>query len=209
MSLIKLQGGAPVGGGVFLQRVQWDARSGVMSSINRINGANGWENDPQIIAQPFSLAMDLANIEMVWMRLINGVDVQSVKARDVIAGTAAWMPRPSDDHKEGFRVQVSNAKLFDGVREWSSTAFCVRESLDGLHTQFEAEASQHEDEVPIVTSKGRTAATTSKGTNYAPTFEITGWSSRDVFDSVPQPQDSPPVVAVSSIPAPANAVEFA
>ena len=221
MSLMKLQGGAPNGGGDFLGRIQWDARGGAMSAINREQGALGWENVPAPLGQPFCLAMDLGNIEMVWMRLVNGVDVQGVKASAVISGDAEWIPRPSEDHKEGFRVQVSNSKLFTGLREWSSTAFCVRDKIDEIHEAWMA-ASGHADEVPLVTFTGRIASVSGKGTNYGPEMSITGWTSRDAFDTPTLPIAShnktnpmgkalrqPPIVEVQSIPAPANAVEFA
>lgn len=206
MSLMKLQGGAS-SGGEFLGRIQWDARGGTMSAINREQGALGWENVPVPLGQPFCLAMDMDNIEMIWMRLVNGVDVQGVKASAVMSGDAQWMPRPSDDHKEGFRVRVSNNKLFTGIREWSSTAYCVRDKIDELHEAWMSSTDRPDDSVPLITFSGRIASISGKGTNYGPEMKITGWTPRGVFDA--PTTTAPPVVAVDSIPAPANAVEFA
>ena len=199
------------GSSSFNDRIQWDARAGKMFVIKRTHGALGWESEPVEISQPFSIMMDLSNVEATWQKLVNGVDVQATKVRDIIAGVAQH-PRnpPSPDHKAGFRIQVVNSKLFDGVRDFSSTAFCVRQALDSLHSEYESQAEKHPDESPVITISGTKTHSSGKGTNYSPVFQITGWASRDSFDGGAQTEvpnnapSAPAKVSVGAIPAPDN-----
>ena len=185
--------------GDFLPRINCDARSGFLSKVVRTQTADGWKSEPQPLQFPLTLQIDFANIEIIWQRLVNGVDVQAVKYRDVIDGTATVSDRPSEDHKPGFRLRVYNNSLLDGVHEWSSTALCVRAAIDKLHDLYEAQADEHLDEAPLVHFTGVTAVTTPRGTNYAPDMTITGWASRDPFDALPAPQPAPAAAPAAEV----------
>ena len=185
----KIPGSGRVGD--FLPRINCDARNGFLSKVVRTQTADGWKSELHSLQFPLTLQIDFANIEIIWLGLVNGVDVPAVKYRDVIDGTATVGDRPSEDHKPGFRLRVYNNSLLDGVHEWSSTALCVRAAIDKLHDLYEAQADEHLDEAPLVHFTGVTAVTTPRGTNYAPDMTITGGAPRDTFDALPAPQPAP------------------
>ena len=195
----KIPGSGRVGD--FLPRINFDARTGVLSKIIREQTADGWVSRPQPLAYELTLQIDFANIEIIWQRLTNGVDIQAVKYRDVIDGTATVADRPSEDHKPGFRLRVYNNSLLDGVHEWSSTALCIRSAIDKLHDLYEAQADAHVDEAPLVDFYGQIPVITPRGTNYAPEMTITGWAPRDPFDALPAPQPAPAAAPTAEAPA--------
>lgn len=191
--------------GKFAPRINCDARTGMLSKINRKETEDGWVNVPEQLTVPFNLLMDFANIEITWQCLDRavGVDVQAVKYRDLIDGTAEMMARPSEHHKQGFRIKVYSTKIDGGVHEFSSTAMCVRQAIDKLHDAYLADCDNHTDESPVIAFSGVTPSSTPRGTNYAPTMEIVGWSSRDPFDAAvaqeaPPAEKSSPVASVQA-----------
>ena len=194
----------------FLPRLNCDARTGMLSRINRQQTDDGWVNTPEPLIMsaeaPLNLLMDFANIEVTWQCLDRtiGVNVQAVKYRDLVDGTAQMIARPSEHHKQGFRLQVYNTKLA-GVHEFGSTAMCVRTAIDKIHDAYLAEADKHVDECPVVAFTGVTPTSTPRGTNYAPIMSIVGWSSRQPFDDLPAAEVAP-AAAPAPAPSPVSSV---
>ena len=201
-----------------LPRLNYDARNGVLSKVNRIQVGEQWQSQMQPLPMPLALQMDFANIEIVWQRLVGVVDIQAMKYRSLVDGSQQMIAAPSPDHKLGFRIQVYNSKLIGGdIHEFSSTAMSVRSAIDLIHDHFlSASGPEFVDKAPIVTFSGTKAITSPKGTAHAPVMEITDWASRGVFDDAdggadiqPGAPTPPPVaVQVAAPPPPQNGVEF-
>ena len=195
-------------GGDILPIVKWDAKGGDFLRQDRYQAGDGtWQKDEQEIAFPCQVAMDLANIEIGWLSFASGApDFQMVKIGENIPA------RPSEDHKNAFRVRLTNKEL--GLREFSHSAKTVLRQMDELHSQYEREAPNHPDQVPVVTFEGAETVKINGPQGELrfkpPIMKITGWVDRPQSLSgtaAPAPQTTP--AAVSAPPAPIPPAEAA
>jgi hypothetical protein len=181
--------------GDILPIVKWDAKAGDFIQQDRTQGADGvWVKDEKELALPISFAMDLGEIEVGWLSFASGApDFQMVKASD------GQMPaKPSEDHKQAFRVRIASREL--GLREFSHSAKTVLRAMDDLHNQYEAQASANPGKVPVVTVH---AAETIKINSpqgelrfKVPQWSITEWIDRPaMFDGDAAPQEPAPMQA--------------
>ena len=165
-------------GGDILPIVKWDAKGGDFLRQDRYQAGDGtWQKDEQEIAFPCQVAMDLANIEIGWLSFASGApDFQMVKIGENIPA------RPSEDHKNAFRVRLTNKEL--GLREFSHSAKTVLKSMDKLHNQYEAEKSANPNKVPVVTFTGAETVKINGPQGELrfkpPMMQITGWVDRPV-----------------------------
>lgn len=165
------------GGADFLPIVVFDARAGRLFKVERTQGATGWQSERVDITQPApSFAVDMGSIQVGWMHFgPTGPDFQMVPLGHALP------PRPTNEHKQGFKVKIAGRTL-DGLREFSHSAKCVLSALDELHTAFEASPEAAQGKIPVVKLASTRAVVTSgpqgKTTNYAPVFEIVTWTDR-------------------------------
>lgn len=168
------------GGGDFTPIVKWDARAGRAFRIERSQGSDGaWNTENVEITQGFTSVMDLENIEVGWALFATGV----APSYAMVSIGQPLPARPSDQHKQGFRVMMKLGKSSGGdVREMSSTSKAVLGAVDDLHTAYEAQKAANPGKLPVVALTGSKAiVSTGKGqssTNYAPIFEIQKWVDR-------------------------------
>lgn len=188
-------------GGDFLPIAIYDARAGRMFKVERTQGAAGWESNRIDITAPApSFAVDLGSIEVGVVHFAaSGPDFKVVPLGNPLPVA------PSKDYKQCFKVKIAG-NVLGGVREFSHSAKCVLSALDNLHSQFEAAPEAARGQVPIVQLAGTTAVVTNgpqgKTTNYAPVFQITGWTDRlEAFG----PRTVPAPGARAAAPAPAAA----
>ena len=195
-------------GGDILPIVKWDAKGGDFLRQDRYQAGDGtWQKDEQEIAFPCQVAMDLANIEVGWLSFASGApDFQMVKIGENIPA------RPSEDHKNAFGVRLTNKEL--GLREFSHSAKTVLRQMDELHSQYEREAPNHPDQVPVVTFEGAETVKINGPQGELrfkpPIMKITGWVDRPQSlsgNAAPAPQTTP--AAVSAPPAPIPPAEAA
>ncbi|MFA9204990.1 MAG: hypothetical protein ACEQSH_00895 [Bacteroidia bacterium] len=207
------------GGGDYADIVKYDARAGRMFRVDRSQDGGGqWQTNNVEITQGFQAVFDLDNIEVGWSLFASGVAPSFV-----LVPLGQPLPaRPSDQHKQGFRVMVKLGKSSGGdVRELASVAKVVIGALDSLHTEFLAQRAKNPGKLPVVALSGVTAVvTTGKGqssTNYAPVFEIKSWVDRPAeFDGqtaaasppAQAPAQQPAKAAPAAAPAMADAEEF-
>lgn len=161
----------------FLPVVKFDARFGTFTRVDRVqDDSGGWKSDPhEIPADDFEFVADLANLQIGWMSFGgNGQapDFRMVGLDDDIGD------RPSDKHKEGFRLKVKLTNgAGDDVREFASTAVGLWKSVDELHTAYEKGVQKNKGKLPlvgvheIITVEGKT-------TTYRPDFKILKWVAR-------------------------------
>lgn len=168
------------GGGDFTPIVKFDARAGRMFRIDREQDGGGqWNTENVEITNGFTAVMDLENLEVGWALFAAGVapSFEFVKLGNPLPA------RPSDQHKQGFRMLLKLGKSSGGdVREFAATSKAVISAVDELHTAYEAQKAANPGKLPIVTLTGSKAIVSQgKGqssTNYSPTFEITKWVDR-------------------------------
>ena len=174
------------GGGDFVRRFKIDAREGFNAVIMREQDSDlNWVSVEKKIPFPHDLVIDIANMEITWSNFDSTErDVIGVKLRDIMDGTVSPPKQPSKDHSDGVRVYVSSEELFpEPFRETLTNAYYAKEAFKQLFKEYQKEADKHEDEAPIVTfSKPKEKGTKKGSVVRPPSMEITGWTSRDVFD---------------------------
>lgn len=168
------------GGGDFTPVVKFDARAGRMFRVDREqDGGGNWNTNNVEITNGFTAVMDLENIEVGWLLFAAGVAPQLTLVK-----LGQTLPaRPSDQHKQGFRMLMKLGKSSGGdVREIAATSKAVLGAVDELHTAYEAQKAANPGKLPVVALTGSKAiVSTGKGqssTNYAPIFEIQKWVDR-------------------------------
>lgn len=168
------------GGGDFNKVVKFDARAGRMFRVDREQDGGGtWNTENVEITNGFTAIMDLENIEVGWCLFAAGVAPQL----SLVKLGEALPARPSDQHKQGFRMLMKLGKSSGGdIREIAATSKAVLGSVDELHNAYEAGKAANPGKLPVVALTGSKAiVSTGKGqssTNYAPIFEITKWVDR-------------------------------
>lgn len=158
--------------GDIMPRIQYDARAGRFFLVERNQDHTGqWVSIVTEMPMPLRLTMDLATVEIGWIRLQSGVDFRMVQVGE------PFPECPGDHYKSGFRVHVYRKDI--GLRSFSSTAKAVTTWFDTLHTAWQAAAAQHPGQWPVVEITGTAPVTTGGGqqssTNYAPVGTITQW----------------------------------
>ena len=165
--------------GEILPRVQYDARAGRLFKVQREQDAGGnWTNDKiDITSLNPTFIVDMGSIEVGWAAFLpTGPDFHMAYLGQ------AFPAKPTDEHKQSFRVKLFSPKFLDGIREFSSSAKVVMGAIDELHSQFEAAPEAAAGKVPVVQMTGATPIV-SKGkagtsTNYAPVFKVVSWVDR-------------------------------
>lgn len=182
------------GGGNFTPVVKINAKQGRVWRVDRSQGADGWQTDEVDITNDFQFVPDFENIEIGWMHFAAG---QAPDLRMVRIGEA--LPaRPTENHKQGFRLKVKLGKSCGGdLREIAATAKSLTGPFDKLHDAYLAEQSAHVDQLPVVrmTSMKKVDLKTPHGTNtnFEPVFEIVSWVDREkAFGAGDEPKAEPP-----------------
>jgi hypothetical protein len=195
------------GDGKFSSYVKIDARSG--RALRRKNMEKGEQSDVDI-TENFQAVFDLANIKVGWAYFVTG----AAPAYVMSAIGEPRSPRPSDQYKEGFLMQVAlPAALGGGVHEFSSTAKAVKDAVDNLHTVYLSAQERAAGKLPVVKINGMTMVESKMPNgqttrNFSPNFDIISWVDRPAsFDNVaasaPAPSATPPATGSTPVPPPA------
>lgn len=211
-------------GGKFLNRIQFDARSGFFMNVDRVQNSQGeWvkkESDPYRGA---SFAVDFGTLEVGYIKLTGTPSFLVVPFGKPIPPQPSEQTTPDKQGKTkhaftpGFRVQVMSRKTFgdNEPRYFSGTSKALCGAMEDLHNAFLAAAEARTGQIPLVTASGtKTIEVKSKeGTSkfYAPIFTIESWIDRPAGfgertvsapgGAVPQPRPAPaPQVAAAPPP---------
>lgn len=165
--------------GEIIPIIKYNAKAGRAFRVDRSNASGTWEKEDVEITSNFKAVFDMENIEVGWMNFNTGgaPDFQLAPL-----GSSAG-PRPSENHREGFRVMMKLAKEAGGdVREFCSVAKVVLKGFDDLHDAYLRGSETNPGKLPVVALKStkeiKTGSGAQKSTNYQPVFEITGWAAR-------------------------------
>jgi len=157
-------------GGDIVPIIKFDAKAGEFLAVNREQQADGtWESDTVEQELPLKFIMDLENIEVGWLSFASG-------APDfVMVRLGEKMPaKPTEDHKQAFRVRLYNKPL--GMRVFSHSAETVVRTMDALHTQYEAERGANAGKLPVIeVPKCETIKTQNDRRFKVPVWKIVSW----------------------------------
>ena len=180
--------------------VKIDARAGRVFRVDRSQASGGeWVTENVDITQNFQAIWDMENIQVGWALFAAGI----APSFSLVALGDPLPPKPSDQHKQVFRLLVKLGKSAGGdVRELASQAKAVIGSVDALHTAYEAGLKDNPGKLPVVSMTGSTPIKSSgsgmTSVNYAPVFEIIGWQPRPDGLGGLKPADAHP--ATESLP---------
>lgn len=177
--------------GDILPIIKYDAKGGDLIAVNRVQGDDGqWTKNEEEIAMPTNFVMDLENIEVGWLSFASGApDFAMAKVGEPMPG------KPSDEHKQAFRVRVGSTAL--GLREFSHSAKTVLRCMDELHSKYLAEKGQHAGLMPVVAVEGTETIKIQSPNGElrfkAPKWNIVSWvDAPDFFDTGAAPVVSTP-----------------
>lgn len=148
---------------------------------------------------------DFANIKTGWFYFAAG----QAPDRVFDAKIGDFAPKPSDEHKRGFCMNLFSQNSFDGVAELSSTSQAMCGKINELYEQYEAAPESKQGKLPVIAFIRAHAVNGQHGTNYEPEFELQKWVDRpaELDEGAAAPTQSatvdttpsdPPVAAGSS-----------
>lgn len=179
--------------GKFLDTVRWTMTKGNDKTFRAFQREQNpktdeWERtETNLTKFPMSILIDFENAEFAWIHAADGIyDCQAQRISD-IASSGQALPKPSEDHKQGFRLKVYNDKLFSGVRYFAGTSKFLRARVDALHDQWMKEKDAHPGMAPLVRITGKEEIEFKASTFYAPIWEIADWKPADVFPDMAPP----------------------
>jgi len=199
-------------GGMFLSRVQYDARSGFFTSVDRVQTDAGWQDKAGEPFRGLKAAFDFGSMEAGYIKFASPPAFVLVP----YIGDATQFPqqpqemteakpgeRPRKAFMPGFRVKVMG-KAFSSPepRYFAHTGKGVLATMEELYRAFIAAPEAAAGKIPVCEhSATRTLETSGpRGTtkNYAPEWRIVAWVDRpDAFGerTCPPPGARPAPVA--------------
>jgi hypothetical protein len=208
----------PSTGGDFTPIVKYDARSGRMFRIDRIQDANGYVNDQVDITAIFKAVVDFENVETGWRMFLPGVAPSIVVTTLAALEKGGTLPdRPTPEHKNGIRFIMKLTKACGGDKPVREIAGMAKVFLSGVEEVYEAylrERGAQGGKLPVIelatTTPVKSGSGTTSSTNYRPVFKITSWVPRpaDLVNLRPstapvQPlKPTPPATGAQTVPPP-------
>lgn len=185
--------GASGSNGLYLARIQYDARSGFFTRVNRVQRESGWEDDPQEPSRGVKFAMDFGSMEAGYIKFAKPPAFVLVP---YLGAATAWPQQPTEmteakqgekskkAFQPGIRIKVMSQATFGDPepRYFAHTAKGVLDTMDALYQEFIRAPEAAAGKVPLVHHVSTKTIETSgpKGTtkNYAPVWAIVGWIDR-------------------------------
>ncbi len=179
--------------GPFLARIQYDARSGFFTPVNRVQNGAGWVDDFGEPTRGIKVAMDFGSMEAGYIKFAKPPAFVLVP---YLGAATNWPAQPTEMTEAkpgekarkaflpGIRVKVMSQTTFGDAepRYFAHTAKGVLDTMDALYQEFIRAPEAHAGKVPLVHHASTKTIETSgpKGTtkNYAPVWAIVGWIDR-------------------------------
>lgn len=160
-------------GGVFVPRVEYNAKSGRLTRVDRTaDGAETIRID--VTMQQPAYAWDISSIEIGWANFQAGTAPSLI----MVPYGQPMPSRPDRNHKAGFRSKVWDGRE-ERAREFSATAGVTVNAIEALWDQLTAMPEAAAGKVPVIRLVNVIAISAQRGTNYAPDFRLVQWLDRD------------------------------
>jgi len=186
----------PAAGGEFTGLCKYDARSGRIFRVERVNTGNGFVSEPVDITATFRAVADFDNMQSGWMDFPPGSapSFALVPLAAITAGTIDRPAQPSIKHKHGVRFRLKLSKACSGeskpIREIAGTAKAFLNGIAEVYREYTVTRQNYPGQLPVLTLVSALPVVSGTGatrsTNYQPKFHIDGWK--------PRPEDMPAVV---------------
>jgi hypothetical protein len=166
----------------FAEIVKFEARAGRMFRID-YNPDTREKTSVDITSPPPRFAMDFGALEVGYAHFaVTGPEYHTVpEGKPLPDQPLEKDPEGRLKFKPVFRVKIFG-KILNGLREWSSSANAVLESVDDLYNKFRAAPEAHTGKIPIIELTKTIPVMMGKGarqtTVYTPCFTIVGWTDR-------------------------------
>ncbi len=220
------------GTGPFLARVQYDARSGFFTNVDRVQGADGrWTDSAGEPYRNLVAAFDFGSMEVGYIKFAappSFVVVPYLGDATVFPAQPQEMTQPDKDGKTrkafqpGFRMKLMGKVFGDGEpRYFAHTAKGVMGTMQDLYSAYIAAPEAAQGLIPVCTHSSTKTIETSgpRGTtkNFAPVWTITAWVPRpEGFGdrtvpapmpraAAPQPSQAPSAPPARHVPPPVAA----
>lgn len=156
-------------GGVFVPRIEYDAKAGRMARVDRTADETAFTKTDITMSQP-AFAFDFGTIEIGWLNFQAGIAPSFA-----LTPYGHPMPaRPDAGHKAGFRLRVWDGREA-ATRELTSCAGVTVNAIEALWDQFSAAPEAAAGQLPVF----RFANVVVSGRNYAPVFTLLQWIPRE------------------------------
>jgi len=180
------------GNGPFLARVQYDARSGFFTNVDRVQTDAGWSDRPGEPYRGLTAAFDFGSMEAGFIKFASPPAFVLVP---YIGDGTQYPPQPQEmteakqgerarkAFQPGFRIKVmGKAFASPDPRYFAHTGKGVLATMEELYRAFAAAPESRGGQIPVCQHVStRTLETTGpRGTtkNYAPEWKIIGWADR-------------------------------
>lgn len=161
--------------------MQNTATGGNFTTYVKYNGKAGrWYTKPdepnatEYEVQNMTAVFDMPNIKTGWFLFAAG----AAPIKQIDPSLSHQSASPGDGFKRGFEINVWSDKNLGGVREFSSTAGVVIDSMNALYDSWLAAPEGKAGKLPVVKCAGVLPVTGKHGTNYSPQLEIVSWVDR-------------------------------
>jgi hypothetical protein len=198
---------APSEGGDFTPICKYDARSGCMFRIDRIEKNGSFEKVAVDITVPFKAIVDFKNLKVGPMLFASN----TVPDFNLVTIGEELPALPSPKHKNGVKFRLKLSKDCSGdkpIREIAGTSKAFLSGIEAVYTPYLADKDKHPGKLPVMDMEKTTPVKTGTGerssTNYHPTFRIIGWALPGDLDDggAVQPDGTPPSTGSTQVEAP-------
>jgi hypothetical protein len=130
--------------GDILPILKFNTQTGEFIRQDRFQDASGaWTKSEEEVKLPLKFAADFENMEVGWLSFGSG---HPDFAMTRIGGE---MPdRPSPEHKQAFRVRLTNKDL--GLRELSGSSKTLLRAMDSLHDEYVSQTAANPGKFAVV-----------------------------------------------------------
>ena len=168
-------------GGDFIPIIKYDARSGRLFRVDRVQDVNGFTSEQVDITASFKAIADFDNAETGYIAFM----ANSAPSFVLVPIGQMRPAKPSENHKDGVRFLMKLTKTCGGdkqIREIAGVAKSFLAGVEHVYMDYLRDREKHPGQLPVIVLAKTTPVTTGSGatksTNYRPDFRIEGWAKR-------------------------------
>lgn len=160
------------GGGDLSPRIEFNAKYGTLTSVDRTTDGTGTIRIDISAANPV-FAWDIGSLEIGWISFRSGMAPSFV----TVPYGQPMPARPDRAHKAGFRSKVWDSR--SDAKEFSTTAGATIGVLEALWDQLTDMPEAAAGKIPVIRFAKASAVRTGPNTNFAPSLSFVQWIDRD------------------------------